>query len=120
MNITVLCNQVLEPIRVKFGPLNISSGYRSKVLNHYIGGALSSQHCEGKAADIDQDDMPNSSNVEIFHFIKDNLEFDQLIWEMGDASKPDWVHVSYSDGKNRKQVLKAFKVNGKTVYSQYK
>jgi len=120
MNITVLCNQVLEPIREKYGSLNISSGYRSKVLNHYIGGALSSQHCEGKAADIDQDDMPNSSNVEIFHFIKDNLEFDQLIWEMGDASKPDWVHVSYSDGKNRKQVLRAIKVNGKTVYSLYK
>ena len=120
MNIKILCEKVLEPLRVKFGPLNISSGYRSKVLNHYIGGALSSQHCEGKAADVDQDDMPNSSNVEIFHFIKNNLEFDQLIWEMGDTNKPDWVHVSYNDGKNRKQVLRALKVNGKTVYSAFK
>jgi zinc D-Ala-D-Ala carboxypeptidase len=120
MNITVLCNQVLEPIREKFGPLNISSGYRSKVLNHFIGGSLSSQHCEGKAADIDQDGMPGATNTEIFNWIKDNLEFDQLIWEFGDASKPDWVHVSYNDGKNRKQMLRALKVNGKTVYSPYK
>ena len=113
MNITVLCNQVLEPVRVKFGPLNISSGYRSKVLNHYIGGALSSQHCEGKAADIDQDDMPNSNNVEIFHFIKNNLEFDQLIWEKGNDKNPDWVHVSFREGANRNQIKK-YK-NGKYI-----
>lgn len=119
-NIKVLCEKVLEPIRIKFGPINISSGYRSKVLNHYIGGALSSQHCEGKAADIDMDDMTNATNVEIFNYIKDNLEFDQLIWEMGDHNKPDWVHVSYNAGKNRKQILRAMKSNGRTVYAPYK
>jgi hypothetical protein len=119
-NIKVLCEKVLEPIRTKFGPLNISSGYRSKVLNHYIGGALTSQHCEGKAADIDQDDMGSVSNTEIFNYIKDNLDFDQMIWEFGDNNKPDWVHVSYNGAKNRKQILRALKVNGKTVYAPYK
>lgn len=119
-NLITLCEKVLEPIRIKFGPINISSGYRSKALNHYIGGSLNSQHCEAKAADIDMDGMGSASNTEIFNYIKDSLDFDQLIWEFGDNNKPDWVHVSYNAGKNRKQVLKALKVNGKTVYSPYK
>lgn len=119
-NLKVLCEKVLEPIRMKFGPINISSGYRSKALNHYIGGSLKSQHCEAKAADIDQDGMGGASNTEIFNYIKDTLDFDQLIWEFGDNNKPDWVHVSYNAGKNRKQVLRALKVNGKTAYAPYK
>lgn len=119
-NLKVLCEKVLEPIRIKFGPINISSGYRSKALNHYIGGSLKSQHCEAKAADIDQDGMSGATNTEIFNFIKDSLDFDQLIWEFGDNNKPDWVHVSYNKGANRKQVLRALKVNGKTVYAPYK
>jgi hypothetical protein len=119
-NLITLCEKVLEPIRIKFGPINISSGYRSKALNHYIGGSLNSQHCEAKAADIDMDGMGGASNTEIFNYIKDSLDFDQLIWEFGDNNKPDWVHVSYNAGKNRKQILKALKVNGKTVYSPYK
>jgi len=119
-NIKVLCERVLEPIRMKFGPINISSGYRSKVLNHYIGGSLRSQHCEGKAADIDMDGMGDVLNVDIFEYIKNSLEFDQLIWEFGNPLNPDWVHVSYNQGNNRKQVLRAIKVNGKTAYSPYK
>jgi hypothetical protein len=119
-NLITLCEKVLEPIRVKFGPINISSGYRSKALNHYIGGSLNSQHCEAKAADIDMDGMGGASNTEIFNYIKDTLDFDQLIYEFGDNNKPDWVHVSYNGAKNRKQVLRALKVNGKTVYAPYK
>ncbi len=119
-NLITLCEKVLEPIRIKFGPINISSGYRSKILNHYIGGSLNSQHCEAKACDIDMDGMGGASNTEIFNYIKDSLDFDQLIWEFGDNNKPDWVHVSYNEGKNRKQMLKALKVNGKTVYAPYK
>lgn len=119
-NIKVLCEKVLEPLRVKFGPINISSGYRSKVLNHYIGGSLKSQHCEGKAADIDMDDMNNVANIDIFDYIKNNLEFDQLIYEFGNPLNPAWVHVSFNQGKNRKQVLRAIKVNGKTAYAPYK
>lgn len=119
-NLITLCEKVLEPIRMKFGPINISSGYRSKALNHYIGGSLNSQHCEAKAADIDMDGMGGATNTEIFNYIKDSLDFDQLIWEFGDNNKPDWVHVSYNAGKNRKQVLRALKVNGKTAYAPYK
>jgi zinc D-Ala-D-Ala carboxypeptidase len=119
-NLKVLCEKVLEPIRIKFGPINISSGYRSKALNHYIGGSLNSQHCEAKAADIDMDGMGGASNTEIFNYIKDSLDFDQMIWEFGDNNKPDWVHVSYNGAKNRKQILRALKVNGKTVYAPYK
>lgn len=116
-NLKVLCEKVLEPIRIfNGGPLNISSGYRSKNLNHFIGGSLSSQHCEGKAADIDMDGMSGKSNREIFDYIKDNLEYDQLINEF-DYS---WVHVSYNAGKNRKQVLDALKSNGRTVYAPHK
>jgi len=115
-NIKILCERVLEPIRMKFGPINISSGYRSKVLNHYINGSLKSQHCEGKAADLDMDGMGSVSNKEIFEYIKNNLEFDQLINEFNYS----WVHVSYNLGKNRKQVLDALKVNNKTVYANHR
>lgn len=115
-NIKILCERVLEPIRIKFGPINLSSGYRSKVLNHYIGGSLKSQHCEGKAADIDMDGMGSVTNKEIFEYIKYNLEFDQLINEFNYS----WVHVSYNLGKNRKQVLDALKVNNKTVYANHR
>jgi hypothetical protein len=115
-NLIVLCERVLEPIRIKFGPINISSGYRSKTLNHYIGGSLNSQHCEAKACDIDMDGMGSVSNKEIFEYIKHELEFDQLINEFNYG----WVHVSYNLGKNRRQILDALKVNNKTVYSNHK
>jgi hypothetical protein len=115
-NIKILCERVLEPIRMKFGPINLSSGYRSKVLNHYISGSLKSQHCEGKAADIDMDGMGSVTNKEIFEYIKNNLEFDQLINEFNYS----WVHVSYNLGKNRKQILDALKVNNKTVYANHR
>ena len=119
-NIIVLCEKVLEPLRLKFGPINISSGYRSKVLNHYIGGSLKSQHCEGKAADLDMDGVGNVTNKDLFDYINLHLDFDQMIWEFGTSANPDWVHVSYNGAKNRKQVLKAIKVNGKTAYAPYK
>jgi hypothetical protein len=115
-NIIVLCERILEPIRAKYGPIVISSGYRSKTLNHYIGGALKSQHLEGKAVDIDMDGMGSVTNKEIFEYIKYNLEFDQLINEFDYA----WVHVSYNAGKNRKQILDALKDNGRTVYAPHK
>jgi len=118
-NIITLCTKVLEPLRARFGSIHISSGYRSKILNHFIGGALNSQHSEGKAADIDMDDSSSeTTNTDIFNYIKDNIEFDQLIWEFGDDNKPDWVHVSYNENHNRKQILRAKKSGGKSVYSK--
>jgi hypothetical protein len=116
-NIKILCEKVLEPIRLRFGSINISSGYRGKMLNHFIGGSVNSDHCLGRAADIDMDDSGTGvTNKEIFEYIKDNLEFDQLINEFNYA----WVHVGYRQGANRKQVLKAVKEKGKTVYQVIK
>ena len=119
-NIKILCEKVLEPIRMRFGPINISSGYRGKMLNHFIGGAVNSDHCLGRAADIDMDDVGTGvTNTEVFNYIKDNLDYDQLIWEFGNKEKPDWVHVGYRLNENRKQTLRATKVNGKSHYSPY-
>ena len=119
-NIKILCEKVLEPIRMRFGPINISSGYRGKMLNHFIGGAVNSDHCLGRAADIDMDDVGTGvTNTEVFNYIKDNLDYDQLIWEFGTKEKPDWVHVGYRLNANRKQTLRATKVNGKSHYSPY-
>ena len=116
-NLRVLCEKVLEPIRLRFGSINISSGYRGKMLNHFIGGSVNSDHCVGRAADLDMDDSGSGvTNKEIFEYIKDNLEFDQLINEFNYS----WVHVGYRLGANRKQVLKAVKEKGKTVYQVIK
>jgi hypothetical protein len=60
------------------------------------------------------------TNKMVFDYIKDNLEFDQLIWEFGTKENCDWVHVSYeSTGRQRKQVLRAVRANGKTIYQNY-
>jgi hypothetical protein len=112
-NIKTLCEKVLEPIRAKFGPINISSGYRSADLNHFIGGSLNSDHCKGRAADIDMDGHGGEiTNKMIFDYIKDSLDVDQLINEFNYS----WIHVGYRGKDNRKQVLDAVKEGGKTVY----
>jgi zinc D-Ala-D-Ala carboxypeptidase len=120
-NFKLLAENVFQPIRDHFGvPIILSSGYRSKALNTAVGGALSSQHCTGEAIDIDMDGT-TVKNADIFNFIKDNLNFDQLIWEFGTNDNPDWVHVSYeSTGKQRKQILKAIKSGKGTSYVPYK
>ena len=118
-NLKLLAEHIFEPIRANFRqPILISSGYRSKELNAKIGGANSSQHSLGQAIDIDMDGTINGvTNADIFKYIKEQLPFDQLIWEFGNDIQPDWVHVSYSN-RNRKQILKATKLNGITHYKQ--
>jgi zinc D-Ala-D-Ala carboxypeptidase len=121
-NLKLLAENIFQPIRNNFRcPIHISSAYRSIELNRVVKGSLTSQHCTGEAIDIDMDGTPNGvTNKMVFDFIKNNLEFDQLIWEFGDNDNPDWVHVSYeSTGKQRKQVLKAIRNNGKTQYKTY-
>jgi hypothetical protein len=121
-NFKKLAENIFEPIRKHFGvPIHISSGYRSKALNDAIGGSLSSQHCTGEAIDIDMDGSANGvTNKMVFEYIKGNLNFDQMIWEFGTKDAPDWVHVSFeSTGKQRKQILRAIKVKGKTTYETY-
>lgn len=121
-NMKLLAEKVFEPIRAHFNvPIPISSMFRSLRLNNAIGGSLTSQHCSGQAMDIDMGDKGKPSNFELFQYIKKNLVFDQLIWEMGNDKNPSWVHVSYSKIKNRKQVLKAKKnEQGKTYYENFK
>ena len=100
-NFKKLAENIFQPIRKHFGkPIHISSGYRSKALNTAIGGSLSSQHCKGEAIDIDMDGT-SITNAQVFNFIKDNLNFDQMIWEFGTDKNPDWVHVSYNSTVNR-------------------
>ena len=116
-NMFVLAEEVFEPLRAYVGgPIKINSFYRSPELNRAIGGSSKSQHCKGQAIDID-DTFGKMSNAEMYEFIKDNLDFDQMIWEFGDDKNPDWVHVSYvSPADNRNRCLKAYKDNGKTKY----
>lgn len=121
-NAKVLAAKVFEPIRLHFAkPIYLSSGYRSKALNSAIGGSSTSEHCTAEAMDLDQDDRGTGvSNRMVFDYIKDNLVFNQLIWEFGDSQNPDWVHVSYNvDGTNKKQILKAVRENGATKYIPY-
>jgi zinc D-Ala-D-Ala carboxypeptidase len=121
-NFKLLAEKVFEPVRVHFGvPIHISSAYRSIELNRVVKGSLTSQHCTGEAIDVDMDGSPSGvTNKMVFDYIKDNLEFDQLIWEFGTKDNPDWVHVSYeSTGRQRKQVLRAVRANGKTTYQNY-
>ena len=117
-NMKLLAENIFEPLREHFGvPIKIESFFRSPKLNKMIGGSSSSQHPKGQAIDID-DDYGKITNADIFYFIKENLDFDQLIWEFGTDQNPDWVHVSYiSENSNRNQVLRAFKSKGKTYYS---
>lgn len=117
-----IAEHIFEPVRNHFGvPIGISSGLRSKALNQAIGGSSRSQHCHGQALDIDADIYGGITNADIFHYIKNHLDFDQLIWEFGDDNNPAWVHVSFTDDDtNRGQTLRAIKENGKTKYIRYK
>jgi hypothetical protein len=119
-NMKLLAEKIFEPIRGNFNvPIHVSSVFRSLNLNQAIKGSITSQHCSGEAMDIDMGEKGKPTNAEIFAYIKKNLKFDQLIWEFGNDKNPDWVHVSYSRSKNRGQILKAKKINGKTHYENF-
>jgi len=116
-NMKLLAEKVFEPLREWVGgPIRINSFFRGPELNTAIGGSNKSQHCKGQAMDVD-DGGCNKTNAEMYKFIKDELEFDQMIWEFGDDNNPNWVHVSYvSEDENRNRCLKAYKDKGKTKY----
>ena len=116
-NMELVAEEVFEPLRVYVGgPIKINSFFRCPKLNRAIGGSSKSQHCEGQAIDID-DTFGRCTNAEMYHFIKEHLDFDQMIWEFGDDDNPDWVHVSYvSPEENRNRCLKAYREDGKTKY----
>lgn len=103
-NMKYVAVNVFDKVREHFGkPIRVSSFFRCLRLNNAVGGSSTSQHVKGMA--IDMQGTNGLTNSEIFHYIKDNLEFDQLIWEYGTKKEPAWVHVSLSRGENRKQVL---------------
>lgn len=116
MAMKALAKHVFEPMRKHFDkPIRVNSFFRSIALNKAIGGSSTSQHCKGEAIDLDA--TKGFTNRDIYNYIKDNLDFDQLIWEFGTDLEPDWVHVSYKyEGLNRKQILKAERINGKVKY----
>ena len=116
-NMELIAEEVFEPLRVWVdGPIKINSFFRSPELNMAIGGSGKSQHCKGQAIDID-DTFGKATNAEMYHWIKENLNFDQMIWEFGDDDNPAWVHISYvSPKENRNRCLLAYKENKKTKY----
>ena len=116
-NMELVAEEVFEPLRAYVGgPIKINSFFRCPELNKAIGGSSKSQHCKGQAIDID-DTFGRMTNAEMYHFIKEHLDFDQIIWEFGDDKNPAWVHVSYvSEEENRHRCLRAVKKDGKTHY----
>jgi len=116
-NMVNIAHNVFEPLRKWVGgPIKINSMFRCEELNRAIGGSSRSQHCEGRAIDLD-DTFGYKTNKEMFDYIKENLDYDQLIWEFGDDDNPAWVHVSFiSFDENRKRTMRAEKINGKTQY----
>jgi len=122
-NMILLAINVFEPLREAMGgyPIRVTSFFRCEKLNELIGGAENSQHIalKGAAIDADMDTHPKFENCHAFDWIRYNLEFDQLIWEQGTKYNPDWIHVSYNQGNNRNQVLRAIRKNGKTEYIKY-
>ena len=117
-NMETIAEKIFEPLREwAGGAIKINSFFRCPELNKAIGGSSKSQHCQGQAIDID-DTYGIVANSEMYHYIKENLDFDQLIWEFGDDDNPNWVHVSYvSKEDNRNRCLRASKSGGTTLYS---
>ncbi len=104
-NLTDLCYGVLEPVRAKFEkPITITSGYRSEELCVAINSKKTSQHTKGEAVDFE---IAGVSNLQVALWIENNCDFDQLILEYWKDGEPNsgWVHCSFKEGSNRKQVL---------------
>jgi len=122
-NMRRIAGKVFEPLREAMGsiPIGVSSFFRSIELNRKIGGSANSQHCKGEAMDIDADIYGGVTNAEIFHWLRKNAIFDQLIWEFGTDQEPDWVHVSRVEKSNRGEVLVSYRgADNKAHYKYYK
>ena len=117
-NLKAIAQDVFQRVREHFGKaIYVSSGYRSEALNERIGGSSTSQHCKGEALDLDAQVYGGLTNAQLFSYIEEWITFDQLIWEFGSNTEPDWIHVSYKKGgNNRGQKLIAYKKDGKTKY----
>lgn len=117
-NMRAVAELVFEPIREHFNvPIRVNSFYRSSKVNYSIGGASKSQHVKGQAIDIDA--ISKITNADIFNYVKNNLEYDQLIAENIDDNTIGWIHISYNCEYNRKQNLVMYNNDGKKIYSKY-
>ncbi len=114
-NIFELIRKRISEIRGKDSPIIIDSFYRSPDVNKAVGGALDSQHMRGEAIDLNVN-YPDFNRADLFNLIKNEFEFDQLIYEGGTPENPAWVHVSYSSTYNRKQCLKMVMIDGHPKY----
>jgi zinc D-Ala-D-Ala carboxypeptidase len=116
-NLKILCEKILQPLRDYYGmPVSVSSGYRSAKLCEAIGSSSKSQHTKGQAADFE---IFGIANKDLADFIVQNLDYDQCILEFWNENEPNsgWVHCSYNNVGNRKQFLKAEKLNGRLLYT---
>lgn len=117
-NLQFLAEKILQPVRDHYKvPVVINSGYRSPAVNEATKGSKTSQHMTGQAADFE---IPGIDNKKLAKWIKDNLVFDQIILEFYKEGEPSsgWVHCSYNPIKNRRSILTAKLVNGKTMYTE--
>jgi len=112
-----VAENLFEPLRKWVGgPIKVNSFFRGEPVNTAIGGSKRSQHMKGQAIDID-DTFGHKTNAEMYHYIKDNLDFDQMIWEFGNDKNPNWIHISWvSHRPNRKKLTIAYKEKGRTRY----
>ena len=114
-NLRTLCEKVLQPLRDAVGPVNVTSGYRSKLVNEAVHGARNSDHLYGYAADLQS---PDGDHRKIYDWLKNNAMFSQLIYEFGNDKQPQWVHVSYNPKDLKREILRARNVGKRVTYSR--
>jgi hypothetical protein len=114
-NLQLLCEKVLQPLRDAVGPVNVTSGYRSKAVNEAVNGARNSDHLWGYAADLQS---PDGNHRKLYDWLKANAMFTQLIYEFGNDTQPQWVHVSYNPKDLKREILRARNVGKRVTYSR--
>ncbi len=115
-NLTMLCQNVLEPLRRRFGVIRITSGFRSKQLNEAVGGVEFSQHRYGQAADIY---VPNTEvGKKMFDYVRTQTDFDQCIYEYVPKTGKQWLHVSFNSEGNRHQAFMNYEMLERSARAQ--
>lgn len=114
-NLRTLAEKVLQPLRDAVGPVNVTSGYRSKMVNEAVNGARNSDHLYGYAADLQS---PDGNHRKLYDWLKANAMFTQLIYEFGNDTQPQWVHVSYNPKDLKREILRARNVGKRVTYSR--
>jgi zinc D-Ala-D-Ala carboxypeptidase len=114
-NLQLLAEKVLQPLRDAVGPVNVTSGYRSKLVNQAVNGAVRSDHLYGYAADLQS---PDGNHRKLYDWLKANAMFSQLIYEFGNDTQPQWVHVSYNPKDLKREILRARNVGKRVTYSR--